>query len=311
MIKKIINLDFHILIENQNLLDNSKYLHGIKYEKALESSYGYTYVQNNYILCFNSDLNNYSEKMISNDVWLKVVYYSADCLIFQTENYSGKVFISFNGTQTNKITCDRNMKYVFEDDKLLIYNKRKTNVLTYNTNLEEIEFHEYNISNAEKIQDGFYLQDNMEEMFPGCLTYKVKGDGAIKYYYLYYGMNNQKILTYDNDSVISSYEVSNIDGFYYNDFYYLKENYFILYNNENSTKFIIRKYDNNQKLIHEEIIRAYRCDIVVLSNNLCLIVDYAKNYSSELKKLRKQELLGNSSIILLDKIESVSLTTLD
>lgn len=68
--------------------------------------------------------------------------------------------------------------------------------------------------------------------------------------------------------------------------------------NDNNYKIIKFSEDNND--INEIDIKAYACQLVCINKFICLVCDLPKNYTLEQKKLKNQELIGNSSLIILE-----------
>ena len=48
------------------------------------------------------------------------------------------------------------------------------------------------------------------------------------------------------------------------------------------------------------IVYGYRNDFMIINNELCIIIDDPKRYDKDMKKYKNQELMGNSSLLILD-----------
>ncbi|MGM9972395.1 MAG: hypothetical protein ACI35W_08295, partial [Anaeroplasmataceae bacterium] len=99
-------------------------------------------------------------------------------------------------------------------------------------------------------------------------------------------VNRSKIKIDSKSSLLNSF-------IRYNDFYYVS--YYIRIN-----KYLIIKMSLDFEIIEEEYVNTYRCDFIIMNNQICAIIDEPRRYSSKQKKYKNQKLMGNSSILILD-----------
>ncbi len=106
------------------------------------------------------------------------------------------------------------------------------------------------------------------------------------------------ILKLDNNFNILVKKEFCVKGNFYNAYFY--NNYYYISYMLPKNRIVILKYDSNIELIEEEKISSYRSEFITINNRLCLIVDEPKRYDIDMKKYKNQELIGNSTLFILE-----------
>ncbi len=303
MIKKTIHLNFHIKFSEH--LDNTSYLYGSFYEKDNDSELFTQYKEENYIFKLDSEYNVEGQNYVSNRIWVDLVYYKDQHFIFKYQDDEHQYFQTLNHKKIS-IPLTDNKSYIFLLDHLFIFDpkdKNNNNILIYNNNLDKIV--DFNIS-YNNLLDCYREKDKIEfyEKLSLCLSdytiihYKKMADKylviAFKENYQYYILRLNT-----NFDIQSCKKIIDEEKYIFCNFYKYKEFYYFIFT-KNETNYLIMKCNSNFDILDEEKIKSYRCDIITLNDNLCLIIDDPKRYDKFQKQFKNQELMGNSSLLILN-----------
>lgn len=152
-----------------------------------------------------------------------------------------------------------------------------------------------------KIKNDFYgitSQIFIEKNYPNCFRFLYKKIQNKKIYFLENREINNEILIVENN-INKSISIAKVQDYYIYDFYFYNNIIYLLYlnmNKGNDYKLIEIDEANNKNVTN---LKAYSCQLVCINNTVCLICDLPKNYTASQKKLKNQELMGNSTIMVL------------
>lgn len=172
MIKKTINLPYHVKFDIPYLIDDSPFLHGISFEKVEENDEAYVYSQEDFLLSFDNSFNIISRKELDSKSECKIIFFDSQNIIIHTDNnISNKLkYISKSKEYTIDIEAD---SMCFSNNKYLVIQNKDKTYRILNSSFEEVnEDVDINI-----IKNDFYGITNqffIDINFPDCLNFLYK-----------------------------------------------------------------------------------------------------------------------------------------
>lgn len=297
MIKNRIDLEFHI--NYSDLLYNTNYLYGSIFHKCIETEEYAMYKDEKYIYLLNEDFNVIEKKKIVDNAWVDLIYYNNNKFIFKYQDNTNIYYTNLDKV-TISIPLDKKMEeYLILNDKLYIFNIDNFNCYVYDNSLEKLNENIDKESVTNKFRERYKFIDNeLLNLKNDFLIHSFKFEDSFITITTKYNNNSIYINKLDlNYNLIMTKELCNSKTY---DFkvQQFENNYFISYLLPRN-RIVIKKFDSKLNLLNEENIASYRNDFIILNNNLCLIIDDHKRYDKDMKQYKNQELMGNSSIIIL------------
>lgn len=305
MIKKRIDFNFHI--NYFKLLDNSNYLLGSIYTIHEENELYSLVKDDKTIYKLDPSYNIELEKYLSYNLSIDVIYYKSDNFIFEYQDNDNLYFETLDNKKISIPLKERMDCKLIYDDKLIIFNiknRLEQKYKIYTMSLDEIEDRVLTYKEIVKLyrydeNNDIYLK--LEPLLPNDHISKViKHDNF--YIVSTYNYDNRYLAVIDeNLNILTHKEISNNKNYLPPKLYGYKDFYYVIFSVLNArTTFILRKYDKNLNLLEEETIKTYRCDFITINDKLCLIIDDPKRYDKKLRAFWKQEIMGNSSLLILE-----------
>ncbi len=304
MIKNKIEFNFHINFSK--LLDNTNYLFGSIYSKNKQNDTYVLFEEEKYIFKLNNNFEIINNYYVSNNVWTNLIYYNDNNFIFKNQDNENINYFNLNNKIINIPLLSKMKDYSIYNDKLFIFNIKNldNNYYIYDNSLNELN----EVINKNEILNNYkynsLINDNIESKLDNefIINYFQFNDSIIVFTSNYINELNTESKTYilkldNNFNILVKKEFCNKGNFYnayfYNNYYYIS---YMLPKN----RIVILKYDSNIELIEEEKISSYRSEFITINNKLCLIADEPKRYDKDLKKYKNQELIGNSTLFILE-----------
>lgn len=310
MIKLKIDYDFHINYNSHNndtVMDYLSFLYGSIIEKNSSNDIYALYKNTKYVFKLDDELNVKEKIFVSDKAWLNIIYCDNEHILFRYEDDDNYYFETLTHKVLSIPISSNYSDYMIKNNELFVYNELKIDTQKarfYSLNLEylgeiRLDNQMIHIDDNEKM----ILDEKLSRIFKEDkrdLIYK-KDD---KYFVSTNRLIDNKVLSslwvFDNSFNVLSHANIDAQDFLLSSIYETNNMIYLLYSNASSTSYLIRKYDLNIQLQCEEIIKSYRGDFRMINNHLCLIIDDPKRYTKEQRQFRNQELIGNSSILVLE-----------
>lgn len=305
MIKRRIDLDFHVNFSDK--LNNTSYLYGSIFNKNDETLQYVLYKDDKAIYKLNEKFEIIEQKKIVDNAWVNLIYYKDDKFIFKYQDDTNLYYSNLEGLRISIPLENRMHEYLINNDKLFIFNIKNiksNNYLVYDNSLlklnETVES-SFIINNYQRRNN--HIDDKIESVLANefILNLFKMNDSYILITKKYYAENKSIYVTKldENYNIIFKNEICSNQKAYEFKLQQFNNNYYVSYLLPRN-KVIIKKYDSKLDLVNEESISSYRNDFMIINNELCIIIDDPKRYDKDMKKYKNQELMGNSSLIILD-----------
>lgn len=305
MIKRRIDLDFHVNFSDK--LNNTSYLYGSIFNKNDETLQFVLYKDDKAIYKLNEKFEIIEQKKIVDNAWVNLIYYKDDKFIFKYQDDTNLYYSNLEGLRISIPLENRMHEYLINNDKLFIFNIKNiksNNYLVYDNSLLKLN---------ESVESSFII--NNYQRRNNHIDDKIKSVLANEFILNLFKMNDSYILitkkyNADNKTIYITKLDENYNIIFRNELcsdlnaYEFKHqqfnnNYYVSYLLPRN-KVIIKKYDSKLNLVNEESISSYRNDFMIINNELCIIIDDPKRYDKDMKKYKNQELMGDSSLLILD-----------
>ena len=305
MIKRRIDLDFHVNFSDK--LNNTSYLYGSIFNKSDETLQYVLYKDDKAIYKLNEKFEIIEQKKIVDNAWVNLIYYKDDKFIFKYQDDTNLYYSKLEGLKISIPLKNRMHEYLIYNDKLFIFNIKNiksNNYLAYDNSL--IKLNEsvdpsFIINNYQRRNN--HIDDKIESVLANefILNLFKMNDSYILITKKYNADNKSINITKldENYNIIFRNEVCSDLNAYEFKLQQFNNNYYVSYLLPRN-KVIIKKYDSKLNLVNEESISSYRNDFMIINNELCIIIDDPKRYDKDMKKYKNQELMGNSSLLILD-----------
>ena len=305
MIKRRIDLDFHVNFSDK--LNNTSYLYGSIFNKSDETLQYVLYKDDKAIYKLNEKFEIIEQKKIVDNAWVNLIYYKDDKFIFKYQDDTNLYYSNLEGLKISIPLKNRMHEYLIYNDKLFIFNIKNiksNNYLAYDNSL--IKLNEsvdpsFIINNYQRRNN--HIDDKIESVLANefILNLFKMNDSYILITKKYNADNKSINITklVENYNIIFRNEVCSDLNAYEFKLQQFNNNYYVSYLLPRN-KVIIKKYDSKLNLVYEESISSYRNDFMIINNELCIIIDDPKRYDKDMKKYKNQELMGNSSLLILD-----------
>lgn len=305
MIKRRIDLDFHVNFSDK--LNNTSYLYGSIFNKSDETLQYVLYKDDKAIYKLNEKFEIIEQKKIVDNAWVNLIYYKDDKFIFKYQDDTNLYYSNLEGLKISIPLKNRMHEYLIYNDKLFIFNIKNiksNNYLAYDNSL--IKLNEsvdpsFIINNYQRRNN--HIDDKIESVLANefILNLFKMNDSYILITKKYNADNKSINITKldENYNIIFRNEVCSDLNAYEFKLQQFNNNYYVSYLLPRN-KVIIKKYDSKLNLVNEESISSYRNDFMIINNELCIIIDVPKRYDKDMKKYKNQELMGNSSLLILD-----------
>lgn len=305
MIKRRIDLDFHVNFSDK--LNNTSYLYGSIFNKSDETLQYVLYKDDKAIYKLNEKFEIIEQKKIVDNAWVNLIYYKDDKFIFKYQDDTNLYYSNLEGLKISIPLINRMHEYLIYNDKLFIFNIKNiksNNYLAYDNSL--IKLNEsvdpsFIINNYQRRNN--HIDDKIESVLANefILNLFKMNDSYILITKKYNADNKSINITKldENYNIIFRNEVCSDLNAYEFKLQQFNNNYYVSYLLPRN-KVIIKKYDSKLNLVNEESISSYRNDFMIINNELCIIIDDPKRYDKDMKKYKNQELMGNSSLLILD-----------
>lgn len=305
MIKRRIDLDFHVNFSDK--LNNTSYLYGSIFNKNDETLQYVLYKDDKAIYKLNEKFEIIEQKKIVDNAWVNLIYYKDDKFIFKYQDDTNLYYSNLEGLRISIPLENRMHECLINNDKLFIFNIKNiksNNYLVYDNSLlklnETVES-SFIINNYQRRNN--HIDDKIESVLANefILNLFKMNDSYILITKKYYAENKSIYVTKldENYNIIFKNEIcSNLKAYEFK-LQQFNNNYYVSYLLPRN-KVIIKKYDSKLDLVNEESISSYRNDFMIINNELCIIIDDPKRYDKDMKKYKNQELMGNSSLLILD-----------
>lgn len=305
MIKRRIDLDFHVNFSDK--LNNTSYLYGSIFNKSDETLQYVLYKDDKAIYKLNEKFEIIEQKKIVDNAWVNLIYYKDDKFIFKYQDDTNLYYSNLEGLKISIPLKNRMHEYLIYNDKLFIFNIKNiksNNYLAYDNSL--IKLNEsvdpsFIINNYQRRNN--HIDDKIESVLANefILNLFKMNDSYILITKKYNADNKSINITKldENYNIIFRNEVCSDLNAYEFKLQQFNNNYYVSYLLPRN-KVIIKKYDSKLNLVYEESISSYRNDFMIINNELCIIIDDPKRYDKDMKKYKNQELMGNSSLLILD-----------
>ncbi len=305
MIKRRIDLDFHVNFSDK--LNNTSYLYGSIFNKSDETLQYVLYKDDKAIYKLNEKFEIIEQKKIVDNAWVNLIYYKDDKFIFKYQDDTNLYYSNLEGLKISIPLKNRMHEYLIYNDKLFIFNIKNiksNNYLAYDNSL--IKLNEsvdpsFIINNYQRRNN--HIDDKIESVLANefILNLFKMNDSYILITKKYNADNKSINITKldENYNIIFRNEVCSDLNAYEFKLQQFNNNYYVSYLLPRN-KVIIKKYDSKLNLVNEESISSYRNDFMIINNELCIIIDDPKRYDKDMKKYKNQELMGNSSLLILD-----------
>lgn len=305
MIKRRIDLDFHVNFSDK--LNNTSYLYGSIFNKSDETLQYVLYKDDKAIYKLNEKFEIIEQKKIVDNAWVNLIYYKDDKFIFKYQDDTNLYYSNLEGLKISIPLKNRMHEYLIYNDKLFIFNIKNiksNNYLAYDNSL--IKLNEsvdpsFIINNYQRRNN--HIDDKIESVLANefILNLFKMNDSYILITKKYNADNKSINITKldENYNIIFRNEVCSDLNAYEFKFQEFNGNYYISYILPRN-KVIVKKYNSELNLLSEESVNSYRNEFMILNNELCLIIDDPKRYDKDMKKYKNQELMGNSSLLILD-----------
>ena len=304
MIKRRIDLDFHINFSDK--LNNTSYLYGSNFNKNDETLQYVLYKDDKAIYKLNEKFEIIEQKKIVDNAWVNLIYYKDDKFIFKYQDDTNLYYSNLEGLRISIPLENRMHEYLINNDKLFIFNIKNiksNNCLVYDNSLLKLNETVESSFIINKYQRRNHIYDKIESVLTNefILNLFKMNDSYIIITKKYYAENKSIYVTKldENYNIICKNEIcSNLKAYEFK-LQQFNNNYYVSYLLPRN-KVIIKKYDSKINLVNEESISSYRNDFMIINNELCIIIDDPKRYDKDMKKYKNQELMGNSSLLILD-----------
>lgn len=305
MIKRRIDLDFHVNFSDK--LNNTSYLYGSIFNKNDETLQYVLYKDDKAIYKLNEKFEIIEQKKIVDNAWVNLIYYKDDKFIFKYQDDTNLYYSNLEGLKISIPLKNRMHEYLIYNDKLFIFNIKNiksNNYLAYDNSL--IKLNEsvdpsFIINNYQRRNN--HIDDKIESVLANefILNLFKMNDSYILITKKYNADNKSIYITKldENYNIIFRNELCSDLNAYEFKHQQFNNNYYVSYLLPRN-KVIIKKYDSKLNLVNEESISSYRNDFMIIHNELCIIIDDPKRYDKDMKKYKNQELMGNSSLLILD-----------
>lgn len=305
MIKRRIDLDFHVNFSDK--LNNTSYLYGSIFNKNDETLQFVLYKDDKAIYKLNEKFEIIEQKKIVDNAWVNLIYYKDDKFIFKYQDDTNLYYSNLEGLRISIPLENRMHEYLINNDKLFIFNIKNiksNNYLVYDNSLlklnESVES-SFIINNYQRRNN--HIDDKIESVLANefILNLFKMNDSYILITKKYNADNKTIYITKldENYNIIFRNELCSDLNAYEFKHQQFNNNYYVSYLLPRN-KVIIKKYDSKLNLVNEESISSYRNDFMIINNELCIIIDDPKRYDKDMKKYKNQELMGDSSLLILD-----------
>lgn len=305
MIKRRIDLDFHVNFSDK--LNNTSYLYGSIFNKNDETLQFVLYKDDKAIYKLNEKFEIIEQKKIVDNAWVNLIYYKDDKFIFKYQDDTNLYYSNLEGLRISIPLENRMHEYLINNDKLFIFNIKNiksNNYLVYDNSLlklnESVES-SFIINNYQRRNN--HIDDKIESVLANefILNLFKMNDSYILITKKYNADNKSIYITKldENYNIIFRNELCSDLNAYEFKHQQFNNNYYVSYLLPRN-KVIIKKYDSKLNLVNEESISSYRNDFMIVNNELCIIIDDPKRYDKDMKKYKNQELMGDSSLLILD-----------
>lgn len=305
MIKKKIDLNFYVNFTDK--LNNTNYLYGSVFQKY-EDDFEYAlYKDEKAIYTLDKMFEIVDKKSTVDNPWVDLIYYKNDKFIFKYQDNTNLYYRNFDDVVISIPLENKMHEYLIYNDKLFIFNIKKINsynYLVYDNSLIKLN---------ENVEPSFLINNYQEKK--GYINDKIisvlvneflLNAFKIENFYILitqkFGNNNNSISIIkldDNYNVVFKNELCNNQKAFEFKVQQFNDNYYFSYQLPRN-KVIIKKFNLKLNLLNEESLYSYRNDFMILNNELCLIIDDPKRYDNDMKKFKNQELMGNSSLLILN-----------
>lgn len=305
MIKRRIDLDFHVNFSDK--LNNTSYLYGSIFNKNDETLQFVLYKDDKAIYKLNEKFEIIEQKKIVDNAWVNLIYYKDGKFIFKYQDDTNLYYSNLEGLRISIPLENRMHEYLINNDKLFIFNIKNiksNNYLVYDNSLlklnESVES-SFIINNYQRRNN--HIDDKIESVLANefILNLFKMNDSYILITKKYNADNKSIYITKldENYNIIFRNELCSDLNAYEFKHQQFNSNYYVSYLLPRN-KVIIKKYDSKLNLVNEESISSYRNDFMIINNELCIIIDDPKRYDKDMKKYKNQELMGDSSLLILD-----------
>lgn len=305
MIKRRIDLDFHVNFSDK--LNNTSYLYGSIFNKNDETLQFVLYKDDKAIYKLNEKFEIIEQKKIVDNAWVNLIYYKDGKFIFKYQDDTNLYYSNLEGLRISIPLENRMHEYLINNDKLFIFNIKNiksNNYLVYDNSLlklnESVES-SFIINNYQRRNN--HIDDKIESVLANefILNLFKMNDSYILITKKYNADNKSIYITKldENYNIIFRNELCSDLNAYEFKHQQFNNNYYVSYLLPRN-KVIIKKYDSKLNLVNEESISSYRNDFMIINNELCIIIDDPKRYDKDMKKYKNQELMGDSSLLILD-----------
>lgn len=305
MIKRRIDLDFHVNFSDK--LNDTSYLYGSIFNKNDETLQFVLYKDDKAIYKLNEKFEIIEQKKIVDNAWVNLIYYKDDKFIFKYQDDTNLYYSNLEGLRISIPLENRMHEYLINNDKLFIFNIKNiksNNYLVYDNSLlklnESVES-SFIINNYQRRNN--HIDDKIESVLANefILNLFKMNDSYILITKKYNADNKTIYITKldENYNIIFRNELCSDLNAYEFKHQQFNNNYYVSYLLPRN-KVIIKKYDSKLNLVNEESISSYRNDFMIINNELCIIIDDPKRYDKDMKKYKNQELMGDSSLLILD-----------
>lgn len=305
MIKRRIDLDFHVNFSDK--LNDTSYLYGSIFNKNDETLQFVLYKEDKAIYKLNEKFEIIEQKKIVDNAWVNLIYYKDDKFIFKYQDDTNLYYSNLEGLRISIPLENRMHEYLINNDKLFIFNIKNiksNNYLVYDNSLlklnESVES-SFIINNYQRRNN--HIDDKIESVLANefILNLFKMNDSYILITKKYNADNKTIYITKldENYNIIFRNELCSDLNAYEFKHQQFNNNYYVSYLLPRN-KVIIKKYDSKLNLVNEESISSYRNDFMIINNELCIIIDDPKRYDKDMKKYKNQELMGDSSLLILD-----------